>query len=81
MLGFQLMGTHLTSTPSAHRHTQPSPQVKRAAWQLFAFVRQEIAAGMQMEAFSVARPAQLHDELRHFLDVFDDGGKYRPKKR
>ncbi|HEV3059709.1 MAG TPA: hypothetical protein VGY48_15770 [Vicinamibacterales bacterium] len=49
----------------------PSPAVKHAARMLLAYVRREIARGMSDENFHVSRPAALHDELKHFLDVYD----------
>jgi hypothetical protein len=60
---------------------RPSPQVKRAVWQLLAFVRTTIKHGMDTTVFSATRPAQLHDELRQFLDAYDPDSKYEPKKR
>lgn len=54
---------------------QPSPKVKRAAWDLLAYVKASIVSGMYDLVFL------LHDELKHFLDVFDPEAKYQPKRR
>jgi len=65
---------------------EPSPVVKRAAWLLLAHVRREIKRGMSgsggvEDFFSATRPAQLHDELKHFLAVYDSDAKYRGRHR
>jgi len=65
---------------------EPSPAVKRAAWMLLAYVRREIARGMRHDdksifAFSATRPAGLHDELKHFLAVYDHDQKYRGRRK
>lgn len=49
---------------------QPSPEVIRAAEKLLAYVRAEIKRGMSADIFNASRPAALHDELKHFLDVY-----------
>ena len=59
---------------------EPSPAVKRAAWKTLAYVRREIARGMRGRKpgiFSASRPAALHDELQHFLAVYDADAKYK----
>ena len=61
---------------------EPSPAAKRAAWMLLAYVRSEIKRGMSGSSvnFNAARPAHLHDELKHFLDVYDPDAKYRGRR-
>lgn len=56
---------------------RPSPKVLRSAWALLKYVREEMKRGMDSELFVAARPAQLHDELKMFLEVHDDEEKHR----
>jgi hypothetical protein len=64
----------------------PTPSVKRAAWTLLAYVRREIKRGMgdyysSVKYFNASRPAALHDELKHFLAVYDPDAKYQGRRR
>jgi len=62
----------------------PTPSVKRAAWNLLAYVRREIKRGMGVHTagmFNASRPAALHDELVHFLAVHDVEGKFDRRRR
>ena len=64
---------------------EPSPAVKRAAWKTLAYVKKELKRGMSGDGdatdfFNATRPAQLHDELKHFLAVYDSDAKYRGRR-
>lgn len=49
----------------------PSRKAVQAARTLLAFTRRAIKVGMDKKVFWASRPANLHDELKFFLDVFD----------
>ena len=63
-------GRFLRAARKTDKLTASQRAAVHAARTLLAFTRSELKRGMNQKHFYAGRPGALHDELKHFLDVF-----------